>query len=226
MPAPTVGKVPAQPRSVPTRPGRRVRVALVATALVVLASAIGVSVALANRPMDPQAPPQERFTAAQPAPGQSPSSTPQAATEPGPPADSTAGAQTDKAAKAAKALPDGHHNAYITKIGRDSIVVDLVQVFEDDAAVEAAIEDGVSRENARFRTTYVRNQNPRLRTLPLAGDLRIELRDVCDEPGPGQDALLAKLAANARLGGTYYYTLTVSDGAVERIQERLAVNAC
>ena len=36
----------------------------------------------------------------------------------------------------------------------------------------------------------------------------------------------AKLAANASLDGTYYYTLTVRDGAVDRIQERLAVNAC
>jgi hypothetical protein len=194
---------------------------------VVLASAIGVSAALAGRPMGHQAPPQEGFTAAGSTPGQTPSPSGQAPTEPQPTQDSTASAPVDKA-KAAKApaLPDGHHDAYITKVGNDSIVVDLVQVFEDDEAVEAAIEDGESGENARYRTTYVRNQNRRLRTLPLAGDLRIELRDACGDPGPDQDALLTKLAANARLGGTYYYTLTVSDGAVERIRERLAVNAC
>jgi hypothetical protein len=226
MPAPTVDKVPGPPGSVPTWPRRRARVLLVATALVVLATAIGVSAALASRPMGGQAS-QGGLTAAGSTPGQTPSPSAQAPTDPQPTPDSTAGAPADRA-KAAKApvLADGHHDAYITKVGNGSIVVDLVQVFEDDEAVEAAVEDGESRQNARYRTTYVRNQNPHLRTLPLASDLRIELRDACGDSGPDRDALLTKLAANARLGGTYYYTLTVSDGAVERIRERLAVNAC
>jgi len=92
--------------------------------------------------------------------------------------------------------------------------------------VRAAIADGKSASDARYLTTWVRNENPRLRTLPLAGALRVKLRDACGEPDPGREALLTRLAANASLDGTYYYTLTVRDGAVERIQERLAVNAC
>jgi hypothetical protein len=225
MPAPTVDEVPAQPRSIPTRPRRRTRVLLAATALVVLASSVGVAAALASRPMDRQPPAQASVPADQPALGQAstPSPGPQAAT--GPAQNSTAGAPAATTPKP-PVLDDGHHDAYITKLGRDTIVVDVVQVFEDDAAVEAAVQDGEARETARFRTTYVRNQNPRLRTLPLADDLKIELRDVCGDPGQDEDALLAKLAANARLGGTYYYRLTVEDGAVERIEERLAVNAC
>jgi hypothetical protein len=88
------------------------------------------------------------------------------------------------------------------------------------------VADGKPPAEAKYLTTWVRNQNPRLRTLPLAGDLQVELRDTCGEGGGDRDAQLTRLAANARLNGTYYYTLTVDDGTVERIQEQLAVNAC
>ncbi len=46
-------------------------------------------------------------------------------------------------------------------------MVDLVQVFTGDAAVRAALEDGVDRSAAEVRDTYVRNQNDRLRTLEM-----------------------------------------------------------
>jgi hypothetical protein len=72
-------------------------------------------------------------------------------------------------------LTDGRYDAYVRKVDpdRDLIVVDLVQVFTGDAAVRAAIEDGMDRSAAQVRDTYVRNQNPRLRTLELAGDVRL-----------------------------------------------------
>ncbi|HSR26868.1 MAG TPA: hypothetical protein VLR51_00280, partial [Actinomycetes bacterium] len=127
---------------------------------------------------------------------------------------------------AAPVLPDGDTTAYITKVASDRIVVDVVQVFHDDAAVKAAVADGRSPSDAKYLTTWVRNENPRLRTLPLAGDLEVKLRDACGEPGNNREAQLTRLAANAALRGTYYYTLSVSDGTVERIEERLAVNAC
>jgi hypothetical protein len=175
------------------------------TALVVVAIAVGASLAVATRPIAR-------------------------------PASATAGAvpptvAVDQGAAepaAAPALADGDHDAYITKVdaANDRIVVDIVQVFHDDAAARAATADGKPAAEARYLTTWVRNENPRLRTLPLAGDLRVKLRDACGEPDPGREARLARLAANASLDGTYYYTLTVRDGAVERIQERLAVNAC
>ena len=127
-------------------------------------------------------------------------------------------------------LTDGHYDAYIRQVdtGRDRLVVDLVQVFHDKAAVDAAVADGQSRDTAQYLSTYLRNQNPRLRTLPLAGDLRLDLRGGdCEEPASHQ---LAKLAADARaMSGdvhTYYFTLTVAGGAVHRVQEFLAINAC
>jgi hypothetical protein len=123
-------------------------------------------------------------------------------------------------------LADGRHPVYIRTVdgSRDRLVVDLVQVFHDQAAVTAAIADGKPRDTARYLSTYVRNQNPRLRTLPLAADLRVDLREPCGDP-PSRGVLLARLASDAHRVG-WYFVLTVSDGAVQQIEERFAGNAC
>jgi hypothetical protein len=194
---------------------------LVASALVVVAAAVGTSLAIATRPI-------QRPAAAE-VPGSSagqPAVAGQQATQP--PAETGAAAGQAPAATGALALDDGDHDAYITSVDAAShrIVVDVVQVFHDAEAVNEAVADGRSPAEAKILTTWVRNENPRLRTLPLAGDVQVELRDVCGEGGGDRDAQLTRLAADARLNGTYYYTLTVDDGTVERIQERLAVNAC
>ena len=200
---------------------RRAQLVLVASALVVVAAAVGTSLAIATRPIQrPAAADVPGSSAGQPAvAGQQVTRAP-ATTE--------AVAVAAPAATGALALDDGHHDAYITAVdaANHRIVVDVVQVFHDARAVKEAIADGKSPAEAKYLTTWVRNENPRLRTLPLAGDVRVKLRDTCGEGGDDQDAQLTRLAANARLNGTYYYTLTVDDGTVERIQERLAVNAC
>ncbi len=127
-------------------------------------------------------------------------------------------------------LADGRYDAYIRTVdtGRNRLVVDLVQVFHDQAAVDAAIADGKPRDQAQYLSVWVRNQNPRLRTLPLARDLSLDLRGGdCEAPRSQQ---LAKLAADARLISgsvhTYYFTLTVAGGGVHRVEEFLAINAC
>jgi hypothetical protein len=121
-------------------------------------------------------------------------------------------------------LADGRYDAYIRQVSTrgDYLVVDLVQVFHDQAAVAAAVADGKPRDTAQYLSTYVRNQNPRLRTLSLAGDLRVDLLGGCEEPVSHQ---LNKLAADAR-AGRYYFTLSVTGDAVHRIQENIAGNAC
>jgi hypothetical protein len=192
---------------------------LVASALVVVAAVVGTSLAIATRPI-------QRPAAAE-APGSSAGQPAVAAQQVArPPAEAAAGQAP--AATGALALDDGDHDAYITGVdaANHRIVVDVVQVFHDARAVKEAVADGRSPAEAKYLTTWVRNQNPRLRTLPLAGDVQVRLRDTCGEGGGDRDAQLSRLAANARLNGTYYYTLTVDDGTVERIQERLAVNAC
>jgi hypothetical protein len=81
----------------------------------------------------------------------------------------------------APVLADGHYDAYISRVevpyegGTGRLVVDLVQVFDGPAARDAAIADGVTRDKAQYLGVYVRNQNPRLRTLPLAGDACLDL---------------------------------------------------
>jgi pyruvate/2-oxoglutarate dehydrogenase complex dihydrolipoamide acyltransferase (E2) component len=218
MQAPTLDKSQAdRPINGPARSRRRLTSLLVAATLAVLGGAAGVTVALANRP-EPAAP------AAQPA---ATTVAPAAAATP------TAG-QPAKAAPAAPAtagqpviLPDGRHDAFVRKVdsGRGTIVLDVVQVFHDQAAVEAAVEDGKPRADAQYLQAYVRNQNPRLRTLPLASGVRVNLLGGCEEPKGDQQAL-AKLASNARLGNVYYYTVTVKGGAVRQLDEHRAVNAC
>jgi hypothetical protein len=198
---------------------RRAPLVLAVSGLAVVAIAVGASLAVATRPI------------VRPAPAAADAVPPTAAVDQGaaePAARPESSAAPPAAGAAAPALEDGDHDAYITEVdgANDRIVVDVVQVFHDNAAARAAIADGKSASDARYLTTWVRNENPRLRTLPLAGDLRVELRDACGEPDPDREALLTRLAANASLDGIYYYTLTVRDGAVERIQERLAVNAC
>jgi hypothetical protein len=212
MSAPTSGPPPGTTTGASAEHRRRRAPLMLAVGgLAVVAIAVGASLAVATRPI------------ARPAPAAADAVPPTIATEQG-----AAEPAAKPESSAAPALEDGDHDAYITKVdgANDRIVVDVVQVFHDDAAARAAIADGRPAADARYLTTWVRNQNPRLRTLPLAGNLEVELRDACGEDDPDREAPLTRLAANASLDGTYYYTLTVRDGSVERIQERLAVNAC
>jgi uncharacterized iron-regulated membrane protein len=125
-------------------------------------------------------------------------------------------------------LADGRYDGYIRQVNSrgDYVVIDLVQVFHDKAAVEAAIADGQSRDTAQYLYTYVRNENSRLRTLRLAADLRLHLLGGdCEAPISSQ---LNTLAAHVRsdVGHNYYYAFTVDGGTVHRIQELRTANAC
>ena len=225
MSAPTLDRHPGSSQAGSPQ-GRRPRkqLVLVASALIVLALAVGASLAIATRPVARQAP-----AVTTPAAAAEDQNTNANQTQTGTDQAATGAGQGTGTEAAAPVLPDGDTPAYITKVdaANDRIVVDVVQVFKDDQAVKAAIADGKKPSEAKYLTGWVRNENPRLRTLPLAGDVQVKLRDTCGEGGgDNRDAQLTRLAANARLNGTYYYTLTVDDGTVERIQERLAVNAC
>ena len=208
MPAPTLDRNPRTSTQTGTSAGRRrsrKQLVLVASALAVLAVAVGTSLAIATRPVAPQ-------TGTATKPDTSTRSDSKA----------TSGSGT------AAALEDGTHDAYLTRIDRanDRIVVDVVQVFQGDRAVKEAIADGRPRSEAQYLTTWVRNQNPRLRTLPMASGVVVKLWGSCEESSKDRDAAFNALAEHARQKGTYYYTLTVSQGKVQRIQEQLAINAC
>jgi hypothetical protein len=177
---------------------------------VVFAAAVAITGCAAHSTADPSSP----------APG-----TPQAAPPIAPaPESPTVAPKSPTVAPKSPVLADGRYDAYIRQVNTrgDYLVVDLVQVFHDQAAVAAAVADGKPRDTAQYLSTYVRNQNPRLRTLSLAGDLRVDLLGGCEEPVSHQ---LNKLAADARTGG-YYFTLSVTGDAVHQIQEHIAGNAC
>jgi len=229
MSAPTLDRHPGSSQTGSSEGRRRGRkqLILVASALIVLALAVGTSLALATRPVARQAPAtpavaaedQNAVAGQAPAAGQGQDAT---ATAGG----TGSGNQQSATEAAAPVLPDGDTTAYITKVASDRIVVDVVQVFNDDKAVKAAIADGKPPAEAKYLTGWVRNENPRLRTLPLAGGLDVRLLGGCEESGSDRAAVLSRLAAHAKRMGPYYFTLTVADGKVKRIQERLAINAC
>jgi hypothetical protein len=246
MSAPTLDRNPrTSTQNGPSTGRRRPRrqLVLVASALLVLAIAVGTSLAYATRPHAPQATADpgpvsaaaandqntqsataDQATAAQP--GRATQAGTATKPDTGTNSKSNSGADSGTSTSA-PVLPDGTHTAYITKVDQvnDRIVVDVVQVFQGDQAVKEAIADGKPRSEAQYLTTWVRNVNPRLRTLPLASGVVVKLWDSCEGNASGHNQLTT-LSANARDQHTYYYDLTVSHGKVQRIQEQLAINAC
>ena len=215
-----------QPMPTPPRRRRRALALLTAGTLVLLATGIGVSVAIAGRPTPTASSPSA--TAEEPGTATPDTQSNPAQQQPTQNQQTPAPAASDSTTATPSALADGKHDAFIRKLDTrgGTVVVDVVQVFKDKAAVEAAIQDGRPRDTAQYLPVYVRNQNPRLRTLPLASDFQVDLLGGCEDSTLSRQALLDKLASNAKIAGVYYYTLTVKDGAVQRIDENLAVNAC
>ena len=229
MSAPTLDRHPGSSQAGSSEGRRRGRkqLILVTSALIVLALAVGTSLALATRPVARQDPGTPAVAAEdQNAVAGQGSTGGQGQDATGTAGGTGSGGQASGTEAAAPVLPDGDTTAYITKVASDRIVVDVVQVFNDDKAVKAAIADGKPPAEAKYLTGWVRNENPRLRTLPLAGGLDVRLLGGCEESGSDRAAVLSRLAAHAKRMGPYYFTLTVADGKVKRIQEHLAINAC
>jgi hypothetical protein len=232
----TLHQTPTRPSS-PRPPRRRPGALIVAGAVLVAAIGSGAAIALGGRSADRSD--QPTAAAAQPAAAQATK-----AAAPTPASRGTASGQRQQGSGSGQeqssnpsaspkregvtTLTDGRYDAYVRKVDpdRDLIVVDLVQVFTGDAAVRAAIQDGMDRSAAEVRDTYVRNQNPRLRTLEMAGGVRLNLIGSCESTG--QEALFTKLIKDATYGQgqLFYYTLQVQGGVVRQIDEHQAQPAC
>src|SRR5215218_4638875 len=249
----TLHETPTRP-PVP-RPPRRRRVALFAAgAVLVAALGSGGALALGNRnagqsaaatqPSAAAAQPAANIQSAQPAAAQSAKAAaptpaahdPASSQQRGSDRKQTSGSDQEQSPtpsgspkrEGVTTLTDGRYDAYVRKVDpdRDLIVVDLVQVFTGKDAARPAIEDGMDRSAAEVRDTYVRNQNDRLRTLEMAGGVRLNLIGSCDSTG--QEALFTKLIKDATYGQgqLFYYTLGVRGGVVQRIDEHQAQPAC
>jgi hypothetical protein len=77
----------------------------------------------------------------------------------------------------APSLPNGTHPVYLA--GADAsagtVTVEVVQFFEGQAAVDAAAEDSKGAADFGDADYYVRNANPRLRTVPVSPNAIITL---------------------------------------------------
>lgn len=125
------------------------------------------------------------------------------------------------------ALADGTYPTFVRAVDLDgaTVEVDVLQVFVGAEAHQAAIEDGVSWNDVRFNPVYIRNENPLLRTLPVARDAHIKLLGMCE--APSRSIGLKELRNETTpFTDTFYYDVTVVGGSVVGITQKIAVAAC
>ena len=125
------------------------------------------------------------------------------------------------------ALADGTYPTFVRAVDLDNatVEVDVLQVFVGSEAHQAAIEDGVSWNDVRFNPVYIRNENPLLRTLPVARHAHIKLLGMCE--APSRSIGLKELRNETTpFTDTFYYDVTVVGGSVVGITQKIAVAAC
>ena len=115
-------------------------------------------------------------------------------------------------------LPDGRHPVYLKRVdpaGR-TITFDLIQwYFGEDAAREAAKDH---QESPPPNDYYIRNVNPRLRTLPVRADATVTANQVA---GSNKDVpvTLTRLAALTQKQRAVFW-ITVRQGQVVKLSEQ------
>lgn len=151
--------------------------------------------------------------------GPTPSSTPTQTSEP---------SETPKpSASQSPSLEDGHHFVYVTSANRSEsgmtrVRFDLAYFYQGQRAEREAAERG----DQVVSGYYIVNDNPRLRTLPMADDVEIEYipASQCCELQPGNiDAWLeAVLATNPTdyPGTNVPWWFTVKGGKITRIEQQ------
>lgn len=122
------------------------------------------------------------------------------------------------------ALEDGQHLGHIESVdsARWQVTVDIVQWFTGEDAARAAAEDGAD-EIPPPNDYWVRNTNPRLRTLSVTPDAVITINTLGALESGNSAKDIAKtfdeFAAVDHLDLGLFW-LTVSDGSVTRIAEQ------
>jgi hypothetical protein len=119
-------------------------------------------------------------------------------------------------------LADGRHPVIVKQVdaGGRTVTFDLIQWFEGDAAAKAAAEDG--EESPPPNDYYIRNVNPRLRTLPVTSGARVTLTRLTVGQGGGNAAgpVPADLAAVAASGVDHIFWATVRGGQIQALEEQ------
>jgi hypothetical protein len=121
-------------------------------------------------------------------------------------------------------LADGRHPVYLKTVDPDqrTITFDLIQFFTGDAATRAAAEDG--EESPPPNDYYIRNVNPRLRTLPVRADAPITVNVLAAQSTGSAtkdvSVTLAKLASYFPNSGTPPFWITVEQDQVTKIAQQ------
>jgi hypothetical protein len=104
-------------------------------------------------------------------------------------------------------------------------VLDLAVWFTDQEAIEAALEDGVPREDAGINGYYIRNESPRWRILSIAPDASVVLTTYpVADPAHPVEVTLDRFAELFGSSEGYLplspYWLTIRNGVVVTIEEQ------
>jgi hypothetical protein len=214
------GRPPGGRRDQKRRNIMRKLVIIIAAALALGLGITGVY-ALAGGGSSSGAGPDPAVTSASPSPSASASVT--SPTPPATPRTSTTAPPTPDPT----ALADGTYPTFVRAVDVEgaTVEVDVLQVFVGAEAHQAAIEDGVSWNDVRFDPVYIRNENPLLRTLPVARDAHIKLLGMCE--APSRSIGLKELRnVTTPFTDSFYYDVTVVGGSVVGITQKIAVSAC
>jgi hypothetical protein len=143
---------------------------------------------------------------------------------PAPPATVETPLPTAGPASDPNALADGVYPTFVRAVDVEgaTVTVDVLRVFVGEAEQhQAAIEDGVPWRDVMMDPVYIRNENPLVRTLPVARDVRIQFFGWCDRPN--RWAGLTELRKEAAESGEgWYYEMTIVGGDVVGIEQKVA----
>jgi hypothetical protein len=116
-------------------------------------------------------------------------------------------------------MANGRHPVVVKQVDANgrTVTFDLVQWFDGDAATKAAAEDG--EESPPPNDYYIRNVNPRLRTLPITPDARLTLTGVTLGSG-GAGATEVDLATVAAKGPDHLFWATVQGARIVALEEQ------
>lgn len=128
---------------------------------------------------------------------------------------------TATAKKPAAPLADGRWPGFITKVGDDTVAMDLVEFLTGDAAAEAwQRKHPESEQDSPDNDYFIVNDNGKLRELPLSPDIQVQ---VVGAAGPGTEETIAVSAVTGHFGNLLKGTLfwfTVKQGEVTRLEQQ------
>jgi hypothetical protein len=125
-------------------------------------------------------------------------------------------------------LGDGRHFGRLYAVGAAQepprLIIDIQQWFTDQAAVDAAIEDGITVDPG-INGYYIRNESPRWRTVEVAPGTQVMLTispyGTIEHPGVVSFERFSTLFTSDDMPLQWFpYWITVRDGKIVEIEEQ------